>query len=117
MTDRGEGSPVEALEPPIRAMIEATNRGDRGALLEAFAEDASLTDFGRTFDGKAEIARWNDAENIGTRNRISVTGVRRSDEDGTVTVSISVTGDGYNGPGTFIVSLDADRIGRLVITA
>jgi hypothetical protein len=41
----------------------------------AFADDAALTDFGRTFAGEDEIARWSDNENIATRNRITVTDV------------------------------------------
>lgn len=103
------------LEPPIRAMIGATNRGDRDALLAAFADDATLTDFGRTFVGKAEIARWNDDENIGVQSRISVTGVDRS--EGGVSVGVAVAGNGYNGGGSFVFDLDGDRIKRMLITA
>ena len=117
MIDRGGDSLIEALEHPIRAMIEATNRGDSRALLEAFAKDAVLTDFGRAFEGRAEISRWNANENVGTRSRISVTGVTRSGEDGPVTVGIEVSGDGYNGPGTLVFNLGDDRIERLAITA
>ena len=117
MAGQGGGPPMQTLEPPIRAMIGATNRGDSRALLEAFSEDAVLTHFGRTFDGRAEISRWNANENIGTWNRIAVTGVTRSGEEGTVTVGIEVSGEGYNGPGTFFFTLDEDRIGRLVIIA
>jgi hypothetical protein len=53
------------LEQPIRAMIEATNRGDVASFLDAFASDAVLDDWGRTFTGRAEIAGWNARENIG----------------------------------------------------
>jgi ketosteroid isomerase-like protein len=74
-------------------MIDATNAADSPAFLEAFADDATLTDWGRTFAGKAEIARWNDNENIGTQSHIEVTGVERS--GGTVTVGVAVSGNGY----------------------
>ena len=53
MTDQGGDSLTEALEPPIRAMIETTNRGDSRALLESFAEGAVLTGFGRAFDDRS----------------------------------------------------------------
>jgi len=36
-------------------MVEATNRGDGEAFLDAFADDAVLDDWGRTFTGRSEI--------------------------------------------------------------
>jgi len=104
----------QELEAPIQRMIDATNRADRASFLDAFAQDATLTDFGRTFHGRAEIARWNDIENIGTQNRIEVTGVSRSGS--TVSVGVAVTGHGYNGPGTFAFELDGELVTRLLIT-
>lgn len=102
------------LETPIQTMIDATNRGDSEAFLSAFAEDAILTDWGRTFAGKAEIARWNSDENIGTQNQIRVTGVERSGSS--VSVGVEVTGNGYNGSGKFIFEMEAQSIKQLLIT-
>jgi ketosteroid isomerase-like protein len=93
------------LETPIQTMIDATNRGDNEAFLSVFSEDAVLTDWGRTFTGKTEIARWNSNENIGTQNQIRVTGVERSRSS--VSVSVEVTGNGYNGSGKFIFEMEA----------
>ena len=104
---------MDDLDPPIRAMIDATNAGDSPAFLEAFADDATLTDWGRTFTGRDEIARWNDNENIGAQSRIEVTGVERS--GGTVTVGVAVSGDGYNGGGSFAFELAGGLITRMVI--
>jgi ketosteroid isomerase-like protein len=104
---------IDELEPPIQAMLDATNRGDRDALLAAFEPDAVLVDWGRTFTGTKSIARWNDDENIGTHNVIAVNGVERS-ADG-VAVSVSVSGTGYNGPGTLTFQLGPHGIQRLVI--
>jgi ketosteroid isomerase-like protein len=109
----GDADAVE-LEAPIRAMIDATNRGDSEALLAAFEHDAVLVDWGRTFTGKKAIARWNDDENMGTHNVIAVNGVERS-ADG-VAVSVSVSGTGYTGEGTLTFQLGARGIRRLVIT-
>ena len=101
-------------ESPIQAMLDATNRGDKDAFLAAFEHDAVLVDWGRTFTGKKAIACRNDDENMGTRNKIDVTGVERSAES--VAVKVSVTGTGYNGEGTLTFHLGPRGIRRLVIT-
>jgi hypothetical protein len=104
-----------ALEPPVQAMIDATNAADDEAFLAAFAADAELVDWGRRFAGRAEIARWNDRENTGTNNRITVTGVERSGRR--IDVAVSVMGNGYNGTGTLAFELRGDLIQRLVISS
>jgi hypothetical protein len=105
--------PVE-VEPPIRAMLDATNRGDVEGFLDAFADDAVLDDWGRTFTGRDEIAGWNARENIGVNSHIEATGVTR---DGyRIRVGVAVTGDGYNGGGAMTFQLDGDKIARMVIT-
>src|SRR3712207_6158787 len=101
------------LETPIRTMIDATNRADNEAFLSAFSDDAVLIDWGRTFRGKSEIARWNDDENIGAQNQIRVTGVERSGKS--VTVSVDVSGHGYNGSGSMIFEVEGDAITSLTI--
>ena len=108
-----EGTWAADLDPAARRMIEATNAEDNEAFLAAFAEDAVVDDFGRRFEGKAEIADWNARENIGTHNRIEVTGAR-PDGDG-VLLTIRVRGDGYNGDGTFAIRSRDDTIHRMVI--
>jgi hypothetical protein len=102
------------LEPAIRQMLDATNDGDNEAFLDAFAEDAVIDDWGRTFTGRTEIARWNERENIGVHSHIEATDVQRDGEE--IRVSIQVTGDGYNGGGAMTFVLSGDRIGRMVIT-
>ncbi len=102
------------LEKPIRTVIEATNRGDTPELLRAFADDAVLIDAGRTFAGREEIARWNAQENIGTKNQLRVTDVRRRGFE--TKVDVVVSGGGYNGPGTLSFLLDGDVVKRLRIT-
>jgi hypothetical protein len=103
-----------SLDQPIQTMIDATNRGDTAVFLTAFADDAVLVDWGRTFSGKAEIAKWNQDENIGTQNHLRVTGVHRSGTQ--VRVTVTVTGNGYNGDGTFVFDLSAQGITRMVIS-
>jgi ketosteroid isomerase-like protein len=86
------------LPPAVQQMFDATNRGDDAAFLDAFADDAVLVDWSRTFTGRDEIAGWNAHENIGANSHIEV------------------TGDGYNGGGAMTFELSGDRIGRMVIT-
>jgi ketosteroid isomerase-like protein len=50
---------------PIRRFVEATNKGDTEAFLDTFADDAFLSDWGRSFRGREQIARWNQSDNIG----------------------------------------------------
>ena len=104
---------VFELEKPIQTVIEATNRGDTPDLLNAFADDAVLIDSGRTFAGKEEITRWNAEENIGTKNQLRVTDVRRSGYE--VKVDVVVSGHGYNGPGVLSFLIDGDVVKRLLI--
>lgn len=115
--ETGVGTPVERsgleLDPAARRMIEATNAKDTPGFLATFAEDAIVDDCGRRFSGRAQIAAWNDRENIGPHNRIAVTDVRPT-ADG-VTLTIQVSGDGYHGCGTFTISSDGDTISSLVI--
>jgi|SRR6187200_612975 ketosteroid isomerase-like protein len=110
----GDDVGMTALEPAIRRMIDATNSGDDAAFLDAFADDAVLDDWGRTFTGRDEIAGWNERENIGVNSHIEVTEVQR--EGDAVRVGVAVTGDGYNGGGAMTFELTGDRIARMVIT-
>ncbi len=101
------------LEPAIERLVSATNAGDGKALLQAFTEDAVLIDFGRTFSGRAQIAQWDRQENTGTQNIIRVNSVEAGPP---VRLSISVSGNGYNGDGTFEIELKDGLISKLVIT-
>lgn len=103
------------LPPAIAAFFEATNAADAERFLDAFAPDAVLDDWGRSFTGRAGISSWNDTDNMGAQSHFEVTGV--TEKNGVHAVSISVTGNGYNGAGTIAFSLDDEgRIARVDIT-
>ena len=101
------------LDAPIRAMFDATNAADDAAFLDTFADDAVLIDWGRTFRGREEIARWNANENIGVQTHIDVTGVQRTGD--VVVVGVQVSGNGYNGGGSFEFETAGGRITRMQI--
>ena len=106
-----DGTPE--LDPPIAAMLDATNRGDPDGFLAAFADDAVLVDWGRTFIGKDEIARWDANENIGVQSRIEATSVERDGD--TSVVGVQVSGNGYNGGGAFVFETGGGLIRRVEI--
>jgi ketosteroid isomerase-like protein len=105
---------LSTVEAPVRQAFEATNRGDSQAFLAAFAPDAVLEDWGRTFTGHDEIARWNEHENIGVQSHFEA--LAATQDGDTTTVQIQVTGNGYNGGGAFAITTDGERITRWVIT-
>ncbi|MCP9232323.1 nuclear transport factor 2 family protein [Mesorhizobium sp. M0904] len=99
---------------PIRRFVEATNAGDTEAFLDSFTPDAFLSDWGRSFRGREQIARWNQSDNIGVQSRFSILGIAAA--DGTCRVRIAVEGNGFNGEGDMVFTLDGERISSLVIS-
>jgi hypothetical protein len=73
-----------------------------------------LIDWGREFHGPAEIARWNDNENIGVRSQIAVTSAERT-RSGSTVVGVQVSGDGYNGGGSFEFDVAGGKVTRMQI--
>lgn len=99
---------------PIRRFVEATNEGDTEAFLGTFADDAFLSDWGRSFQGREQIARWNQSDNIGVKSHLSIVSITPA--EGTYHIRIAVKGKGFNGEGDMTFTLDGDRIASLVIT-
>ncbi|WP_095201971.1 nuclear transport factor 2 family protein [Mesorhizobium carmichaelinearum] len=99
---------------PIHRFVEATNATNTEAVLATFADDAFLSDWGRSFQGRAEIARWNQSDNIGAKSHLSIVSI--APVQGTYRVRIAVKGKGFNGEGDMTFTLDGDRIASLVIT-
>ncbi|MER8956399.1 nuclear transport factor 2 family protein [Mesorhizobium sp. M0833] len=99
---------------PIRRFVEATNASDTEAFLDSFTPDAFLSDWGRSFRGREQIARWNQSDNIGVQSRFSILGIAAA--DGTCRVRIAVEGNGFNGEGDMVFTLDGERISSLVIS-
>jgi hypothetical protein len=98
----------------VRRALEATNAGDAAAFVAAFTEDGVVDDWGRTFRGHDEIARWDAGENTGVHARFEV---RDWHADGdTTTVDVAVSGGGFTGPSTFAFETDGDRLRSMRIT-
>ncbi|WP_217571952.1 nuclear transport factor 2 family protein [Mesorhizobium sp. GbtcB19] len=99
---------------PIRRFVEATNAGDTAAFLDAFTDDAFLSDWGRDFHGRDGVARWNQSDNIGVQSKLSI--VRVTQRDGVHHVRVAVTGNGFNGEGDMAFTLNGERIASLIIS-
>jgi hypothetical protein len=103
----------DELPPAVAQLLAATAAEDRESLLDAFTEDGVVDDWGREFAGRDRIAEWDAGENIGVHSRIEATSVRRDGD--TVEFGVQVSGEGYNGGGTFTAQLRDGRVARLTI--
>ena len=106
----------QSLPPAILEFVDATNRGDSEAFVAAFGDDAYLNDWGREFHGRDGVASWNETDNIGKQAHFEVHGIRPGRIERQYLLTVTVTGNGYNGPGVFTFRLDeAGLIARFVI--
>jgi hypothetical protein len=101
------------LPAPIRAFIDTTNSADSDAFVAVFTDDAYLEDWGRVFRGHDGARSWNTSDNIGKRSHFVGDRAERDGDDWIVTVT--VTGDGFNGTSPIRFTVDGDRISRMVI--
>ena len=104
---------TDDLPPAVAQLLAATNAEDRALFVDAFTRDGVVDDWGRQFTGHDAIAEWDAGENIGVHSRIEATSVRRDGD--TVEFGVRVTGDGYNGGGTFTAELRDGRVALLQI--
>jgi ketosteroid isomerase-like protein len=104
---------VTELPAEVARLLAATNAEDRAAFLDAFTDDGVVDDWGRRFVGRERIAEWDAAENIGVHSRIEATSVRQSGD--TVDLGVRVSGEGYNGGGTFTARLRDGKVAELLI--
>jgi ketosteroid isomerase-like protein len=104
----------QQLPAGVLRALEATNAGDAAAFVAAFTEDGVVDDWGRTFRGHEEIARWDAGENTGVRAHMEVQSWH-TDGD-TTTVEVAVTGGGFTGPSTFAFQTQGDLVRSMRIT-
>jgi ketosteroid isomerase-like protein len=103
------------LPGPVRAAVEAANRGDVEAFLDTFTDTGVVDDWGREFAGRDAIRGWSDAEFIGKQVTLDATAV---EQDGARTiVTAQVGGNGFNGPSHFTFDADGARLTRMTIRA
>jgi ketosteroid isomerase-like protein len=106
---------MAATPEEIQRFVDATNRGDTDAFVEAFTEDAHLDDWGRSFDGRAGVRSWDSTDNIGVQAHFDVLDVQPGQTDQEYVATIRVSGNGYNGTGPMAFRLRDGLIAELRI--
>jgi ketosteroid isomerase-like protein len=106
---------MTSLPDPVRAAVDAANRGDAEAFLDTFTDSGVVDDWGREFAGRDAIRGWSDAEFIGKQVTLEVTAVER--DGGRTVVTAQVGGNGFNGPSHFAFDVDGTRLARMTIRA
>jgi hypothetical protein len=104
------------LPAAIQDFIEATNHADSGAFVAAFTEDAYLNDWGREFHGHDGVRSWNRTDNIGVHSHFDLVSAAPGAAPGSYIVTLTVTGDGYNGTGPMTFEIRDGRIASLRIS-
>lgn len=99
---------------PVGTFVDAVNRHDETAFLDAFTTDGAVDDWGRVFTGREEIKAWSDREFIGATGTLTPEEVSTS--DGTVTVVGDWRSSHANGRSRFDFAVDGDRITRMTIS-
>ena len=96
----------QTIPEPVAAFIEAVNRHDEPAVLDAFTESGAVDDWGRVFTGREQIKGWSDKEFIGANGTLAVEEVAATGS--TVTVVGDWRSSHANGRSTFVVDVDVD---------
>lgn len=104
------------LPAAVRTFVEATNRGDSDAFAAAFTEDAYLNDWGREFHGRDGVRAWDRTDNIGVQAHFEPRSVEPGPDADSYVVTLTVTGNGYNGTGPMTFHLRDGLIASLRIS-
>jgi hypothetical protein len=110
------GTTENDLPAAIQAFIDATNRGDSDAFVAAFTEDAYLNDWGREFHGHDGVRSWDRTDNIGVRSHFEFVSAGPGSTPDSYTVTMTVTGNGFNGTGPMSFELRGGKIASLRIS-
>ncbi|GAA3749686.1 nuclear transport factor 2 family protein [Streptomyces tremellae] len=99
----------------IRTFVDTTHAGDSDAFAAAFTPDAYLNDWGREFHGREGVRAWDRTDNIGVHSHFDVVTLAPGEGPDEHVVTLTVTGDGYNGTGPMRFTLRDGLIARLTI--
>ncbi|KAB1664195.1 nuclear transport factor 2 family protein [Pseudoclavibacter sp. CFCC 13611] len=105
--------PSQQIPEPVASFIDAVNRHDAGAFLDAFVPDGEVDDWGRVFSGRAAIKTWSDKEFIGATGTLTPTEVTQRGT--TVTVVGDWSSTFANGLSRFDFTVTDGKISRMTI--
>jgi hypothetical protein len=100
----------------IQDFIDSTNRGDSDAFAAAFTHDAYLNDWGREYVGHDGVRDWDRTDNIGVREHFELLGIEPGTSPDSYVLTLTVTGDGFNGTGRMTFRLRDGLIASLRIS-
>ncbi|MER7557525.1 nuclear transport factor 2 family protein [Nocardioides sp. NPDC126508] len=103
----------QTIPEPVAAFIEAVNRHDEPAVLDAFTEGGAVDDWGRIFTGRDQIKGWSDNEFIGAEGTLAVEEVEAAGS--TVTVIGDWRSNHANGRSKFVFDVAGDQLARMTI--
>lgn len=101
------------IPEPVASFLDAVNRHDEDAFLDAFTQTGAVDDWGRTFTGRDQIKAWSDKEFIGSRGTLAVEEV--DVDDGTVTVIGDWRSNHANGRSKFVFDIDGNQLAKMTI--
>jgi len=107
---------MTTLPSAIQAFIDATNSADTDAFVAAFTTDAYLDDWGREFHGRDGVRSWDRTDNIGKQSHFELVSVEPGEATGAFVVTLTVSGNGYNGTGPMVFQLRDGLISSLIIS-
>lgn len=101
------------IPEPVASFIEAVNRHDEQAFLDAFTAEGSVDDWGRVFTGRDAIKGWSDGEFIGATGTLTPETV--TIDAGVVTVIGDWRSTHANGRSSFAFETAGEKIARMTI--
>lgn len=102
------------IPEPVASFIDAVNRHDEKAFLDAFtAPGGMVDDWGRIFTGRDAIKAWSDKEFIGATGTLTPEEVTRAGDE--VTVIGDWRSTHANGRSSFTFAIDGNHISRMTI--
>ncbi|MBO9524161.1 MAG: nuclear transport factor 2 family protein [Nocardioidaceae bacterium] len=99
---------------PVAGLLDAVNRHDEEAFLDAFTSDGFVDDWGRTFTGREAIDGWSGKELIGARGHLAVQSVE-TNAAGEVVVVGDWRSEYANGLSRFTFVVDGDQVASMTI--
>ncbi|ALB29505.1 ketosteroid isomerase [Companilactobacillus heilongjiangensis] len=97
------------LPVAITNFIKATNNADSTGFVNLFTNDAVLNDWGTEYNGPAEIAKWNQTDNIGKKSHFELVDAKQNPDDSWI-VNLEVSGNGFNGTSPFKMLVMGDQL-------
>lgn len=102
------------IPEPVAGFVDAVNRHDEAAFLDAFTTEGSVDDWGRVFTGREQIKAWSDREFIGATGTLTPEEVTTT--DGTIVVVADWRSTHANGRSRFAFDVDEGKITRMTIS-